>query len=283
MKTTKTLLVLLSLAGLFLPFITKAAEFSCNKYAHNYIEDYYIWACEVLPEPLPNNCDNDSYYVFGTATYCRGLPIGYACEGTASKISCAGPSTNQEPRPQPNQQTNPACPDQKPGELCYTPLEPFPGVDQSGSRQSLESLLNFIFKTLFTIGGLIAVLFLILGGLAYMTSEVAHKKEEAKKRIAGAVYGLVLLAVSWIILNEINPELLNFDLTSRQTQSPNTPAYLAPTPATNSTVFTCYEYDDSGRSRPTRSITISNDEISGETFRAFNATCPGTVKITRTT
>lgn len=109
-------------------------------------------------------------------------------------------------------------------ELEYQPLEPFPNVDQSGTGQSLESVLNFAFQTLFTIGGLIAVFAFIIGGIAYMTSEVAHKKDEAKKRIQAAIYGLLLLAVSWLILNTINPDLLKFNFNPTTLNSNNSAA-----------------------------------------------------------
>jgi hypothetical protein len=98
------------------------------------------------------------------------------------------------------------------GNLEYQPLEPLPGtIDDAGNILGLEEVLNFLFRTLFTLGGLVAVLFLVLGGITYMTSVGAGLKEKAKKRIQATLLGLGILAVSWLILNTINPELLKFD------------------------------------------------------------------------
>jgi hypothetical protein len=156
---------------------------------------------------------------------CQGTGAGAAVQTLANvTVTATSPSTNVAP---PRSATPAPVSDCPAGEICYTPLEPLPGVDESGGSQSLSSILNFAFRTLFTIGGLLAVFFLILGGIAYMTSEIANKKDEAKKRIRGALLGLGLLIVSYLILNTINPELLQFNI------GVFTPSQLVPPSSTN--------------------------------------------------
>lgn len=96
------------------------------------------------------------------------------------------------------------------GDLSYTPLEPL-SVDQSGTAD-LGSFLTSLFKILFSISGLIAVAMLAVGGIEYMVSDIAERKNEGLRRAQAAFYGLLILAGSWLLLNTINPCLLNFDL-----------------------------------------------------------------------
>mgnify|MGYP000353690338 CR=1 FL=1 len=144
------------------------------------------------------------------------------------------------------------------GELPeYIPLEKFEGVNQSGSAQSLQETLNFAFKILFSIGGLIAVLTLIIGGVAYMMSDVVSTKSLAKKRIEGALWGLGLLAISWLILYTINPDLLKFNFDSNRFRSTNqTPQGSgnttgSPQPSTNTVEVTIFDRDTTEKKNAT--------------------------------
>ncbi len=73
--------------------------------------------------------------------------------------------------------------------LGYTPLEPIPGLttDLTNSN-NLPSIINAIFKILISIGALIAVLALTVGGIQYMTSSSAEMKTtgiEQRQRCGG--------------------------------------------------------------------------------------------------
>jgi hypothetical protein len=98
------------------------------------------------------------------------------------------------------------------GNLTYTPLEPLPGVNltTSGGGVDLESLINSLFKILLALGAMTAVAMLVFSGVTYMVSDVVNKKNEARKRIQNAVFGLLLLIGAYLILNTINPQLVNF-------------------------------------------------------------------------
>lgn len=67
-----------------------------------------------------------------------------------------------------------------------------------------------IFGWAIGIGALLALGVIIWGGILWSTSEIANKKEDAKEWIKGAVYGLLLLILAFLILNTINPEILKF-------------------------------------------------------------------------
>lgn len=106
------------------------------------------------------------------------------------------------------------------GSLPYTPLEPLPGVPQNGTA-NFGALLQGLFTLLLSLGALIAVAALVVGGITYMVSDVVDRKHEAKTRMYSAVWGLLLLLASFLILNTVNPQLVNFsNIISPTTGSP---------------------------------------------------------------
>lgn len=101
------------------------------------------------------------------------------------------------------------------GNLGYTPLEPIPGLTSNPDLTNpgnLPVIINAIFKVLITVGALLAVLMLTVGGIQYMTSGSAGEKNIGIKRAQAALWGIVLIAAAWLILYTINPALLNFTL-----------------------------------------------------------------------
>ena len=82
-----------------------------------------------------------------------------------------------------------------------------------GSTNKLSSLprcINQVYVWSLGIGALLALLMTVLGGYYYMTS--AGNAEQASKgteMIWGAVIGLVLLFGAYLLLNTINPDLVN--------------------------------------------------------------------------
>ncbi len=109
-----------------------------------------------------------------------------------------------------------AAVEQAPGQMTYIPLEPLPcpsgPCDQSGTN--FPAFVSTIFKVLIGFGGLFAVVMIVIAGIGYMLSESALDTSKAKARAQAALWGLLLLAVSWLILWTINPKLLEFNLTS---------------------------------------------------------------------
>lgn len=113
--------------------------------------------------------------------------------------------------------------------LEYSPLEPIPG--QAGVPSDFCGLLNLLFKVLIYLGGMLAVLFLVLGGITYMVSEVVDKRSVARERIKAALIGLLILLGTYLILYTINPNLVNACNVIRGTQ---TGVYYQPTSNTSS-------------------------------------------------
>lgn len=98
--------------------------------------------------------------------------------------------------------------------LGYTPLEPIPGVttNSTGGAISFPQLLANIFSIGITIGALLAVLMLTVGGIQYMVSEAVPNKMGGLRRAQNALWGILLISMSWLILHTVNPQLLTFTL-----------------------------------------------------------------------
>jgi len=219
---------------------------------------------------------------------CDGDPLNYGCsfigdstDGTYASYSCASKNVttiSETPAPTtPTAQKSVArtCPPGTPaGELCYTPLEPLPGdINESGAPGSFGSLLNGVFRILISLGGLVAVLALVIGGITYMVSDIADKKDQAKKRISGALWGLLILISSVLILQTINPQLLNFNFGPFGTAEPV---------STNTTNATNNTSGNSGNSVPNTttpySITIrANDPYFNTLLQSYKDKCGGKI------
>jgi len=73
-------------------------------------------------------------------------------------------------------------------------------VTPSGNL-TIESVLSMVIYWILGLTGGIAVLFLILGGLQYVTSSGnKDKAEQAKQTILYAVIGLIVIALSFVIV-----------------------------------------------------------------------------------
>ncbi len=95
---------------------------------------------------------------------------------------------------------------------CYVLLEPLPGITAVNTSQGLAPYIRIMFRLAIGIAGVIAVVVIIISGITTMTSEAPFTKSAAKGRILDALVGLLLLLGCVVILNTINPELLNVGL-----------------------------------------------------------------------
>src|SRR3989344_6681203 len=77
--------------------------------------------------------------------------------------------------------------------------------------QNLVTYLNTLFKLAITVGAILAVLRLLYAGYMYMASDVWTSKETAKGIFRDVFLGLFLLLSIYIILAQINPNLLNLN------------------------------------------------------------------------
>lgn len=102
------------------------------------------------------------------------------------------------------------------GSPTFVPLANTSGQDQGiqGLYDStdLADYLNRIFKFAIGIGAIAAVLRLAYAGYLYMgQSDMWSHKGEAKRIMGEVVLGLLLLLGIWLILNQINPDILKLD------------------------------------------------------------------------
>ncbi len=96
----------------------------------------------------------------------------------------------------------------------YVVLAPLPGIGDGGSngKTTLETYLPNIFNLMVGIAAALAFIMITWGGVTYATSDALSTKSEGKNYIENAVWGLLLVIGAWVILNTINPQILNFDL-----------------------------------------------------------------------
>lgn len=121
--------------------------------------------------------------------------------------------------------------------IDYIPLEPIPGAENAAD---LPSYISGIYKFALWSVGIAAMFMLTVGGAMYLTSAGnTSAMGNAKNVITDAVIGLVLALTAWFLLNFINPDILNGDLSIFDTMaispSVNDAASEAGTPSTNPT------------------------------------------------
>jgi len=87
-----------------------------------------------------------------------------------------------------------------------------PGVVKKGEGLgaiSFNELIKKIIYYLLRIGGILAFIMIVWGGIEYMISGGDTKRQKsAQEKIVGAIIGLILLFGFWLILNTINPDIL---------------------------------------------------------------------------
>ena len=85
------------------------------------------------------------------------------------------------------------------------------------SYDNLGAFVNALFKMTISIGAVIAVAQFVYGGIVYMMTESgAVQMGESKERMQNALLGLVMLLSTYVIFNQINPDLLNLNVNLQQ-------------------------------------------------------------------
>ena len=193
------------------PLPTQAVEISCTP-----TDPSPSVLCDATPT-LPGNCVLQSESLMensGVKMECQGNPAGFQCGSGvgSSAFICSNTSVQSAPPPSPQQPSpnSSTPPSQGSGNLTYVPLEPLPGVDQTG-QANFADLIKGFFRLLVNVGAFVAVTVLVIGGITYMISEAAVTKLVAREKIKAAFWGLAILAGAWLILNTVNPELLTFN------------------------------------------------------------------------
>lgn len=108
----------------------------------------------------------------------------------------------------------------------YRLLAPIPingGTSEvtSLSADNFAGYIQGIINLIIGLSTVLAVLWFMFGGFTYMTQEAVDSKGEGKQMMTNAIYGLLLLLSSWLILSTINPQLLNLDINKSITDARN--------------------------------------------------------------
>lgn len=96
-------------------------------------------------------------------------------------------------------------------DVAYTPMVPLPGIP-SGPI-TFAQYGPAIYKLLIGVAIILAVVMIVIGGVKLIASPANESlNAEGKKDIWGALTGLIIIALSWIILTVINPNLTTITL-----------------------------------------------------------------------
>lgn len=100
------------------------------------------------------------------------------------------------------------------GAAGFVPLECFEGSVLQGvyTESDFGSFIQKMFVAAISFGAIFAVFRLAWAGFLYMGDDVWSKKEDARQIMRDTFLGLFILLAIWLILYQINPDLLKLDL-----------------------------------------------------------------------
>jgi len=97
------------------------------------------------------------------------------------------------------------------GYVSLTDISSAPMFSSVFNNNSLPGFFNAVFKVLLSVGAILAVLRISYAGWKYMGTDLWTSKNDAKEIIKDAVLGLMLLLGMYIILYQINPDILELN------------------------------------------------------------------------
>lgn len=104
----------------------------------------------------------------------------------------------------------------------FVPLECFQGsrkLTDAYQTGELGPFMNKVFVGAISLGAILAVLRLAWAGFVYMSTDLPGMKSNAKEIIWDTLLGLFLLLAIWLILNQINPDILSLEIDTRTPQT----------------------------------------------------------------
>ena len=125
-----------------------------------------------------------------------------------------------------------------------------PQLDGIYKSNSLPKFFNALFQFSLSIGAILAVVMIVWGGYLYMFKDSFASKLNAKEKITNAVIGLLLLLGIYLILYQINPDILKLEITFQKSNgSASGPASSQQDPfraqvETNNNDFSSNQYTD---------------------------------------
>ena len=91
----------------------------------------------------------------------------------------------------------------------FKPLVGIPGVT---NPDNFDQYLQAIYATAIGLAALLAVIKIVIAGVKWMVTDIVSSKSDAKKDIQGAVFGLLIILGAVLILNIINPDIGDVNL-----------------------------------------------------------------------
>ena len=125
----------------------------------------------------------------------------------------------------------------------FVPLEPSLKSILTYDSNNLPGFFNSVFRLGVGAAALLAVIMIMIGGFQYLTSDIPGQKSDGKDKIKGAIYGLLLILLSVVILNVINPDITGFRLFNESAPVQTPPSNQTPPVSTAPILSTnvCYE------------------------------------------
>ena len=115
------------------------------------------------------------------------------------------------------------------GTFTFTLLQPLPTDSEETLKTNvtLKQYLTWAYKFALALTGFLAVMMIVIGGVEWIISGASESMiSEAKKHINGAITGLIIALVAYLVLYTINPSLVDFEsnwfFKPRDTQTQNT-------------------------------------------------------------
>ncbi len=95
-------------------------------------------------------------------------------------------------------------------QTTYQPVVQIPRLNPP--TQTTDQYVNALYLLSITVAELLAVVKIIFGGVKWMFSDVVTSKQSAIEDIRGAIFGLLIVLATVLILETVNPNLtrLNF-------------------------------------------------------------------------
>ncbi len=85
-------------------------------------------------------------------------------------------------------------------------------ANSGNNAQDLGTFINSAFKITLSIGAILAVLRIAWAGYQYMSSDAWGEKSHAKEILGDVTIGVLLLLSVWLILNQIDPTILQLKI-----------------------------------------------------------------------
>ena len=101
---------------------------------------------------------------------------------------------------------------QQPGFVPLADAKQSPMLQSIYSSGDLGGYINTMFKVALSVGAILAVLRIAYAGYLYMGTDLWSTKGKAKEILGNVVLGLLLLLSIYLILYQINPDILRLDI-----------------------------------------------------------------------